>query len=59
MDSSIVDRIAKAIDNTRFGEVILVIQEGRVTRIDTHMRLIAWSPQNPLDVRVEKGHTVD
>lgn len=49
MDKCTTDQVAKAFDSTKFGEVILIIHEGRLVRIDTHIRLVAWSSNNPLD----------
>jgi len=59
LDRKTAELIAAAVEGTKFGEVILVMHEGRVIRIDTHIRLIAWSTQSPLDSRTEKGDTVD
>lgn len=53
-----MDRIAAAIGATPFGEVVLLMHEGEVRRIDTRIRTVAWCRNNALDNHTVSSNTV-
>jgi len=59
LDNSTAERIAAAIQATKFGEVILLIHDGEVSRIDTRIRAVAWSKKHLVDKHTRTANTVD